>query len=61
MALCNFRAYLNYEIINVNVYIDMKTEFKIVVYFINILMKKEKRVCTHGSEFAWRCANIYIF
>ncbi len=54
MTLCNFSAYLHYEsgIFNVNVYIDMKTEFKIVVYFINVLTPG-KRVCTHGSEFAW--------
>ncbi len=35
MTLCNFSAYLQYEsgIFNVNMYMDMKTEFKIVVYF----------------------------
>ncbi len=39
MTLCNFSAYLHYEsgIFNVNVYINIKTEFKIVVYFINFL------------------------
>ncbi len=61
MTLCNFSAYLHYEsgIFNVNVYIDMKTEFKIVVYFINFLTPG-KRVCTHGSEFACRCANFPV-
>ncbi len=42
---------------NVNVYIDMKTEFKIVVYFINFL-SRGKRVCTHG--FACRCTDIPV-
>ncbi len=58
---CNFSAYLHYEsgIFNVNVYIDMNTEFKIVVFFINFLTPG-KRVCTHGSEFACRCANFPI-
>ncbi len=44
MILCNFSAYLHYEsgIFNVNVYIDMKTEFKIVVYFIHFsFLEKE--------------------
>ncbi len=55
MTLCNFSAYLHYEsgIFNVNVYIEMKTVFKIVVYFINFLTPG-KRVCMHGSEFACR-------
>ncbi len=46
-------------IFNVNVYIDMKTEFKIVVYFINFLTRG-KRVLTHGSEFACKCANFLV-
>ncbi len=37
----------------------MKTEFKIVVYFINFLIPG-KIVCTYGSEFACRCANFPI-
>ncbi len=51
MTLCIVSAYLHYEsgIFNVNVYIDMKTEFKMVVYFINFLTPG-KIVCTHGSE-----------
>ncbi len=36
-------------IFNVNVYIEMKAEFKIVVYFITFLTSG-KRVCTHGLE-----------
>ncbi len=63
MILCNFSAYLHYKSgifnVNVNVYIDMKTEFKIIVYFINFLTAG-KIVCTHGSEFVWRCANFPI-
>ncbi len=60
MTLCNFSTYLNYEsgIFNVNVYIHLKTEFKIV-YFINVLTPG-KRVYMHGSEFAYRCANFPI-
>ncbi len=46
-------------IFNVNVYIGMKTKFKIIVYFINFLTRG-KRVCTHGSEFACRCANFPV-
>ncbi len=42
-----------------NVYIDMKTEFKIVVCFINFL-PPGKRLCTHGSEFVCMCANFTI-
>ncbi len=61
MTFCTFSAYLHYEsgIFNVNVYIDMKTEVKIIVYFIHFLTSG-KRVCTHGSEFACRCANIPV-
>ncbi len=60
MTLCNCSAYLHYErgIFNVIVYIDMKTEFKIIVYFINFLTPG-KRVRMHGSEFA--CAGAQIF
>ncbi len=61
MNLCQFSAYLHYKsgICNVNVYADMKTEFKIVVYFINFLTPG-KSVCTHGSEFACRCTNFPV-
>ncbi len=48
-------------IFNVNVYIGMKTEFKIFVYFINFLTRG-KGVCTHGSESECRCANVmFVF
>ncbi len=38
------------EHLTVNGYIDMKTEFKIVVYFILFSHAPGKIVCTHGSE-----------
>ncbi len=63
MTLCNVSDYLNYESGIFNVYIDIKTEFKMVVYFNNYLTPG-KKVCTHGSEFACRCANFpvtYVF
>ncbi len=61
MTLCNFSAYLHYGggTFYVNVYIDMKTEVKIVVYFINFLTPG-KRVHTHRSEFVGRCANFPV-
>ncbi len=60
-ALCNFSAYLHYEsgIFNVNVYIDMKTEFKIIVYFINFLTPG-KRVYMYGSRSLLTESNILL-
>ncbi len=58
MTLCNCSAYLYYEsgLFNVNVYIDMKTEFKILVYFINFLTPGK-------SLYAWVnvCMQVYKF
>ncbi len=45
-------------IFNVNVYIEMKTEFK-MVYVITFL-SPGKEVNMHGSEFACRCANFPV-
>ena len=44
-------------IFNVNVYIEMKTDFKIIVYFITFLTPG-KRVRTHGLECPY---GAYIF
>ncbi len=41
-----------------NVYIDMKTWFKIVVCLINFLTPGKIRM--DGSEFACRCANLTV-
>ncbi len=61
-ALCNFSAYLHYEsgIFNENVYIDMKTEFKIVVYFIHFLTPG-KRVYMYGSRSLLTESNIFTW
>ncbi len=58
MTLCNFSAYLHYEsIFNVNVYINIKTEFKIVVYFIDFL---SLYALVQSLRAACRCANFPV-
>ncbi len=44
MTLCNVSAYLNYKSGIFNVYIDIKTEFKMVVYFNKYLTPGKKFV-----------------
>ncbi len=46
-------------IFNVNVYIEMKTEFKILVYFITFLTPG-KRVRTHSQEHSY-LRQVYFF
>ncbi len=58
MTSCNSSAYLHESgIFNVNVYIEMKTKFKLFIYFITFLTPG-KIVCTHGLECPY---GAYIF
>ncbi len=62
MTLCNFSAYLHYEsgIFHVSVYIDMKTEFKIVVYLIHFLTPgKCPGFCEHNHLLGF--LSIFLF